>query len=331
MNDLWPIWGLLRLLLQSLLPRQWHLVVCAGPEERSSAAAEVVAGSGVTVASGNCLRLAVPKDRFSDEREKRIAASLARLETAIPLKLKLTGMELFGTSEPLDEMVNEWVSSGRQHILLDISTMPKKIFFPLLRLILRTRAFATVIAIYSRPLRYAEQPLAEDPEPPLPLPLFRPEAAPPQATGGIVALGLEVLGIVDLLEDGGGPESIHVLFPIQSNPDESNRTWTFMQRLRSASPKRFTPPRHLSPLDYGEAYSFIRTLTDDFQGHWWLAPYGPKPVSLAMAVAAIQRDWPVYYSQPTIYNPAYSTGIGTEGREAAVYGYLLVSQGELRT
>jgi len=325
-----PIWGLLRMLLRSVLPRQWHLVVCAGPEERSSAAAEVVAGVGVDVASADCLRLLVPTDRFSAEREKKVDDTLARLRAAMPGRLQVREMELFGTIEPLDEIVTGWVSAGRQHILLDVSTMPKKIFFPLLRLAIRSRAFATLIAIYSRPQKYAEQPLAEDPDPPLPLPLFTPAQAPPHATGGIVALGLEVLGIEDLLADGGGPNSIHVLFPIPTNPDESSRTWMFMQRLYSAAPNRFTPPRHLSPLDYGEAYSYIRSLTDSFQGHWWLAPFGPKPVSVAMAVAAIQHDWPAYYSQPTVYNPAYSVGVGREGRDLAVYGYLLVSQGQLQ-
>ena len=239
-------------------------------------------------------------------------------------------MQLFGSIEILNDLVEQWIAQGRQHIVLDVSTMPKRVFFPLLRLVIRSNAFDTVMATYSKPLRYAEQPLAEDPEPPLPLPLFSPPMNAPTPSGGIIALGLEVLGIVDLLAAGGGAASVHVLFPIPTNPDESNRTWTFMHRLHDASPGRITEPRHLSPLDHAEAYAYIRSLTDGFQGFWWLAPFGPKPISLAIAVAAMKHDWPVYYSQPMVYNPAYSVGIGREGRDEAVFGYLLVHKGELR-
>jgi hypothetical protein len=326
-----PIWGLLRLLLGNMRMRHWHFVGCASPEERTAAAAEAVRSIGGKIASADCLRLQVPADRFSEERERNIDYNLTRIKAALPPGTNVRDMELFGSIEVLDSMVTEWGLQGRQHLLIDISTMPKRVFFPLLKLVLRSRAFGTVMTTYSRPLKYAEEPLAEDPEPPLPLPMFPAPLTPTIPAGGIIALGLEVLGIVDLLATAGGESRVHVLFPIPSKPDESKRTWTFMQRLHDASPGRFTEPRHLSPLDFGEGYSYIRSLTDGFQGLWWLAPYGPKPISMAMAVTAIQHDWPVYYSQPTIYNPAYSIGIGSDGYDPAVYGYLIVHHGELQT
>jgi hypothetical protein len=310
--------------------RQWHFIGCASSEERASAAAGVLTRAGGFISSAECLRLTVPDDRYSQEREALIEANLARLRAVLGVGAVVHKMELFGSIELLNDLVNFWIAQGRQHILLDVSTMPKRVFFPLLRLIIRSKAFDTLMVTYSKPLRYAEQPLAEDPEPPLPLPLFAPQMNAPAATGGIIAIGLEVLGIVDLLAAGGGAASVHVLFPIPSNADESKRTWTFMYRLNDASPGRITEPRHLSPLDSAEAYAYIKSLTDGFQGYWWLAPFGPKPISIAMAVAAIQHDWPVYYSQPMVYNPAYSVGIGREGRDEAVFGYLIIHKGELQ-
>ncbi|HVM62830.1 MAG TPA: hypothetical protein VMV72_18360 [Verrucomicrobiae bacterium] len=41
-----------------------------------------------------------------------------------------------------------------------------------------------------------------------------------------------------------------------------------------------------------------------------LAPFGPKPHTLAMALFAIHRDAGMYYTQPKSYNPNYSSGFG---------------------
>ncbi|MFP3675336.1 hypothetical protein SB724_21205, partial [Bacillus sp. SIMBA_031] len=43
----------------------------------------------------------------------------------------------------------------------------------------------------------------------------------------------------------------------------------------------------------------------------WLAAFGTKPVSLAMALFGIYYNAPVYYTQPTLYRPDYSTGVAT--------------------
>lgn len=51
------------------------------------------------------------------------------------------------------------------------------------------------------------------------------------------------------------------------------------------------------------------------------APYGPKTMSLAMCLFASQTSSAVYYTQPTIYDPYYSTGKGK------CYGFLIKKDG----
>ncbi len=41
-----------------------------------------------------------------------------------------------------------------------------------------------------------------------------------------------------------------------------------------------------------------------------LAPFGPKPHTLGMAMFAIKFDASVWYTQPKVYHPEYSRGIG---------------------
>jgi len=62
-------------------------------------------------------------------------------------------------------------------------------------------------------------------------------------------------------------------------------------------------------LDTSDAFDRICDITDNGKYTSVLAPYGPKPISLAIALFAIETGAPVYYTQPNYYSPDYSTGI----------------------
>lgn len=54
-----------------------------------------------------------------------------------------------------------------------------------------------------------------------------------------------------------------------------------------------------------------------------LAPYGPKPMSVGMAIYATMTESPVYYTQPKIYHPDYSAGISILNGRPEIYTYCL--------
>ncbi len=62
-----------------------------------------------------------------------------------------------------------------------------------------------------------------------------------------------------------------------------------------------------------------------------LAPYGPKPLSLAMCLFAlsvpVEHRPAVVYTQPQVYAPKYSTGIGTVNGRPDVRGYAVTWAG----
>ena len=74
-------------------------------------------------------------------------------------------------------------------------------------------------------------------------------------------------------------------------------------------------------LDTSEAFDRICDITNHGRHDSILAPYGPKPISLAIALFAIQNGSPVYYTQPNYYSPEYSSGI------KETYGYWIKKDG----
>jgi hypothetical protein len=48
----------------------------------------------------------------------------------------------------------------------------------------------------------------------------------------------------------------------------------------------------------------------DDSGPLALAPFGPKPHTLGMALLAMKYDLAMHYTQPRVYHPDYSRGYG---------------------
>ncbi len=51
------------------------------------------------------------------------------------------------------------------------------------------------------------------------------------------------------------------------------------------------------------------------------APFGPKTASVAMCLYATVMDAEVFYTQPEVYHPEYSSGVSVVNGEAEIYGY----------
>jgi hypothetical protein len=58
-----------------------------------------------------------------------------------------------------------------------------------------------------------------------------------------------------------------------------------------------------------------------------LAPFGPKPMSLAMCIYAALTEAQVFYTQPSSYRPDYSVGISQVGGEPEIYAYWIRMSG----
>ena len=128
-----------------------------------------------------------------------------------------------------------------------------------------------------------------------------------------------------------------MMFPFPPGPPGIARNWKFVERLelsiRSDNDTRESMELagiehlHLGALDLPQNFSALKRITDDGARTSLVAPYGPKPVSLAMCLFALAAETankpevPAYYSQPTRYALDYTTGVRASGGAPIVYGY----------
>lgn len=258
-------------------------------------------------------------DRLTERRSE-----LARLRQDVPV----TSMDLFSPDEDIVRAADSFVAGSQPHVVFDISAFPKRFFFPLLKRLLRPNNLETIVVTYTVPDMYGRGDLAEDHQPFTHLPLFGPSSFPqrrPEIV--VVSAGFVKLGLGDLLEPYK-TISIRTIVPFPPGPPSYFRNLDFVRDIEKALPKGIPGPIRVEAYDCVDAFEHIAQLCDQGKRPCILAPYGPKPISLAMALYASLSQDVVLYTQPTAYDPYYSTGIGRIDGQINAHAYLLRSRGK---
>ena len=208
-------------------------------------------------------------------------------------------------------------------IIIDISSLPKRFFFPIIRRCLQSDKVTDLLVTYTIPAKYSQGPLAEDPDDVLPLPLFDdqdPKKSPPQFA--FIGIGFLTLRLIELLKDYPNT-SVKLFFPFPPGPPNFQRN----QRILNEIMQAIETPRpniiRVNAYDTSESFDYICKITTKGQKKAIMAPYGPKPISMAMCIYAALTDSAVYYSQPRVYNPEYCQGIKCINGKAEIYTYCL--------
>lgn len=236
--------------------------------------------------------------------------------------------------EPIDRILRAFLQQPDvTNIVLDITTLPKKVFFYAIRLILSNDyGLQNVVVAYAKPEKYNEGALAENPEPWSALPGFRPSSRQTSHEHLVIGVGFDPLGLPKIVDTGefeGNP--ITFLFPFPSQVDRVRKNWRFIRRI-------FPNDSNLDILSVDSSNLpevFDRLCSKGANGDVGLAlaPYGPKPVSLGMAIyAAVHKNRlcppSVFYTQPTFYNPNYSEGILSINGAPQIDTYCLIIEGQ---
>lgn len=216
--------------------------------------------------------------------------------------------------DDIDGYTEKFLNSSSNDIIIDLSTLPKRFFFPIIRRVLQETSGNTIVVTYTRPEKYdKEKPLAIDPEPWKVLPGFQRDVE--ESTDKevfIVGLGYEPLGLPQFLKEGRIPrDRVRLLFPFPANPTGYLRNWEFVRNLDSEVGPYTHEPIRVNGYDVSAIFDIIRRESDNGNEATIFAPYGPKPMSLAMCLYAsyYPERTSVFYTQPKSYNPNYSTGI----------------------
>lgn len=311
-------WGRLTWLLPKLPQIKWDLLACLSTEDRFNSAFNILQA----------------KEKLNSSRFYKIIDPASQDSVIIAEKLQTNGSYINGCSleehqllEPshrIVDSVNNFIKDCTGNVILDISTFPKRFFFPIIKLLLKQKLNNLIVA-YSTPKAYCQGDLSGNPYPWDHLPLFMPVEVPESPVDvAIVGVGFMPFGLPDLLLSRYSSITVKFLFPFPPGPPNYQRTWDFMRKIQKSF--TFKPSDNIIRLDSSnmpDAYQYIVKASDNGDKKCLFAPYGPKPISLAMCIYATLNESAVYYTQPTYYSPEYSTGVKD------VFGYSIIINNKL--
>ena len=209
------------------------------------------------------------------------------------------------------------------HVVLDISTFPKRFFFALVKKLLSSPRLESILVTYTLPESYAES-LAEDHVPFASLPLFGPTVHPePKTDVVVVCAGFMKLGLTELLDPYKQDVAIKTILPFPPGMPTFHRNWEFIREMQEVLPEGLEPPVRIAAFDCSDTFEHLVGMTDSASLNAMLAPFGPKPMSLAFCLYAIASGCVAYYTQPTAYNPFYSRGMKKWDGDLASFAYCL--------
>ena len=228
-------------------------------------------------------------------------------------------VDLLCREEILIRAIRDCLSRCGPNLMLDISSMPKRFFFPLIAQALRSENFDNILVSYSSPKSYGE-PLAEDPLPWSALPTFGATDLPKDSKL-IIGVGYQSLRLHEIVDGVLDPDHVELLLPFPSAHPGSTKNWEFIRRIKTQLDRLQDRSIKRVPVK-NTSIAFDRIVGSSNVGAnpCVLAPYGPKPVSLAMCLFGIccqDKNIRVElgYTQPQVYSDKYSVGVaaGADG------------------
>jgi hypothetical protein len=319
-------WGPLGWLLEKLPPEPEASRIALGTvssEERCRAVPTYMGGNQVGTI---LLQIDDPSSRFARRIRANIATNLKAMKEDGALPLEVIRAPLFASDDTIADLLGSLLhhvaGSGAVSLVMDISCMPKRFFFLLVKLAIRDTRVSTLVVTYTQPSpgSYTTEHLAEDPTESQTLPGFGLVKEEPEQV--IVSVGFEALGLPQLLSEfKDKSRDIVLLLPFPPGQPYSRRIWQSVLNIGHPGDANL---KRIPALDPFAAFDIIENVVGEENRRERppaLAPYGPKPISLGMCLFALRYGSPVYYTQPRTYHPNYTFGVGS------MWGYCLKLRG----
>lgn len=301
-------WGELGWILPKLPDVKWDLISCLSTEDRFISASRALELRKILDQS-HFFKIIDPPSSDSDSILAKLAANHGKLQEFTNSSFSIESHELLEPYSLIVKSVNSIIQKSQGSVIVDISTFPKRFFFPIIKVLLKS-SLENLVVTYSTPEKYCSEMLSANPHSWDHLPLFMPVGFPETPIDvGIVGVGFMPFGLPDLLLSTYSATPVKFLFPFPPGPPNYQRTWDFVRKIeKSFTFKTSDSIIKIDANNMPDVFGFISKETDSGRKKALFAPYGPKPFSLAMCLHATIFDSPVYYTQPTHYNLAYSTG-----------------------
>jgi len=314
-------WGLFDWVLDRGPSLTWDLFGCLGTEERSLAVARRLR-ERKGLATETIIRIENPSPSRYDSETRDAYWKRTKEYTEIGGDPgKVIAQDLLQRYGETIRQVELCANNSRGNILLDVTSLPKRFFFPALKRLLCDVRIRNLMVTYAIPKIYYKGMLSENFAAWAPLPMFGGHDGLKTPKMMIVGVGFSPMGLRDETsqEDGGVP--IKLLFPFPAPADSVHRAWHFVQELqKQRRADRFEIFR-IATDDVPGAFDRICSLTDGGRKGAIFAPYGPKPISVAMCLYAHLTESEVFYTQPTVYRPDYTQGVAYVADKLKIWAY----------
>jgi hypothetical protein len=315
-------WGELNWLIPKLPQVKWDLIGCLSAEDRFIGTLSSLEKSN-QINQSLFFKVIDPPSKETLAIESKLLTNQTLLESATSSSILIEDHDLLEPYKNIVDSVNRFLAKSDGNIIVDISAFPKRFFFPIIKRLMQGN-LKNLIVTYTTPEKYCSDELSGNPHSWDHLPLFMPVEVPePQIDVAIVGVGFMPFALPELLLSTYNATPVKFLFPFPPGPPNYQRTWDFMRKIEKSF--TFKPLDSIIRLDSNnmpDAFEYITQETDAGNKNPLFAPYGPKPISLAMCIYATLKDSPVYYTQPTHYHPEYSSGIKN------TYGYSVILDGK---
>jgi len=300
-------WGEIEWVM-SRLPRieKWGFLGCISTEERSLSAWNWLQNNK-KVDYYEMWKIEDPKTKYSPykdlgeekyEERKKIYTDMGGEAPSV--------FTLLNSDNHLSEHFHPFLEKTDGNVIIDISTMPKRWFFPMIKECLEEDSVKSLLITYTKANHYSKIQ-GEDPMAWMHLPSFG-EIGRKREKMLIISAGYQPLSLPEWIGNSEN-QQIYVLFPFPASIAGYSRTWDFIRAIESDSGQlnenniKYVPGFNLPSI-----YDAICNIIENEKKEPTFMPYGPKPVSLAFAILATQLHFPVGYTQPMYYNPLYSSG-----------------------
>lgn len=321
-------WGHIDWLLDRLGPHPWSLLACCGTEPRSIALADYLGRDRLRHVEIVAIHDPEPLDPALNR--KQLLSHWNSLTARGYQMGEIQEAQLLADLDTTCGPVGRLSAKGSTRVIIDITSLPKRWFFPIIQAVLRDSQFEDVIATYTSAAGYSDE-LAENREPLRVLPGFFAENGRSQHEFIIVGIGFEPGSLISWLSTQKSSE-IRLIFPFPPGPPGYRRNWMFVKEIeeRTLSGEIGLSDRvHINMYDCPQVFKALCDMTDGGCEEAAIAPYGPKTVSLAMCLFALAAEAagrsrvPVYYAQPRRYNPNYTSDVRMRRKAPDITGYCL--------
>lgn len=324
-------WGSATWLLPLLPLQKWVAIGCIATESRSG-------HSLANLSSSTIARVVV---RIRDPQSIDHTREQKLLDESEAIAASIDSGSLHVTEEPLKASLDRiWTladnaKSYSSNVIIDLTSFPKRWFFPLIQMLYTDPEIENLVAIYSSGSGYASV-ISENPEPLRPLPGFPYSSSSGNHDLAFVGVGQHLLNIGNMF-DGEPVEKLKLIFPTPPGPPGTRRNWSFVESLRrnvklglEGRDNFRMDTLRVSAVDVSQAFDLFRAHTNNGAFSCKMAPYGPKPLSLAMCLYSLACDEhatvegvPVLYAQPQRYDLQYTSGPKIIGNEIEAHAYVL--------